>query len=138
MPARTVAHETLCQDQPIIFMKYAPHRQAEQGETLQDFQAFLASRNYRILVNTGPTQGDSEAFRIGEIDELAKLSLMTDVLLVPAESDRMPTDIMSATSSQKKRYILVQKLRHWSGIPKRLLRRFRHASSRQNSSGISL
>lgn len=123
MKALRSAQQVIDRDRPIIFMEYAPHRQTDQGYTPQDFQSFLTSRNYRMLINTGPTQGSTETFSIGEIDDLGKLSLMTDLLLVPAESDRMPEGIMSATSPHMKRFLLVQRLRHWSGIPKRFLRR---------------
>jgi FkbM family methyltransferase len=125
MKALKSAKQTIDRDRPVIFMEYAPHRQAAQGHTAQDFQAFFEIRKYRILVNIGPGQGDAETFQIGEIDDLRKLSLMTDLLLMPAESDRMPSDIACTTSPEMKRYLLRQKLRHWSGIPKRLLRRLR-------------
>lgn len=123
MKALRSAQQVIDRDRPIIFMEYAPHRQADQGHTPEEFQSFLTARNYRMLVNTGPTQDASDAFQIGEIDDLRKLALITDVLLVPAESDRMPKGIMSAGSAQMRRYLLVQRLRHWSGIPKRFLRR---------------
>lgn len=118
------ARRTIDDSRPIIFLEYSRRRQRQRGVSPEDFSAFVRSIDYKVLVNLCPGQAANDQFEIAELADIGGLSSMSDLVLIPADSERIPAKIVPAASPKMRRYLLKQQLRDVSGIPKRFIRNY--------------
>ncbi|MEM7633756.1 MAG: FkbM family methyltransferase [Pseudomonadota bacterium] len=118
------ARRTIDDSRPIIFLEYSRRRQRQRGVSPEDFSSFVRAIDYRVLVNLCPGQAANDRFEIAELADIGDLSSMSDLVLIPADSKRMPANIVPASSPKMRRYLLKQQLRDLSGIPKRIIKNY--------------
>lgn len=118
------ARRTIEGSRPIIFLEYSRRRQRKRGVSPADFDAYVRGLGYRTFVNLCPGQAANDRFEIAELADIGKLWSMSDLVLIHADSNRVPAKIVPAASSRMRRYLLKQRLRDISGIPKRFFKEF--------------
>lgn len=111
--------ELLATHRPVMYLEVHPRHLARRGFTSADLESPLRALGYHFFRNLGRRNSRHDRYVLGRLRHLPVTGSLTDVLAVPADSDRYPRIVVPAAASG-----LILRLRQWLGrLP---FRRSRH------------
>lgn len=85
------AEKLIDQHRPIIYSEYLDYYIKRAGERPQDYEAFFKLKNYHFFINAKSRVASNDEFELVRIPGPKYIRGQVDFLLIPADSDRYPT-----------------------------------------------